>query len=362
MIKRFEKRAGFLVPMRAFVAFVLAVVLACCSGCSTGADADGIAGINSAASASAAGQLEGAAGTGDIAGGDAGSNDGAQAQASFSIEDIPSYVGSAYVVIDDNEPSFADEVLEGSSAEALGNALSETNGAYEVYSDLDSLGRCGTAEAVVGEETMPTEERGSIGMVKPSGWHTVRYDDLVDGKYLYNRCHLIGYQLTGENANEENLVTGTRYMNTEGMLPFEDEVADYVEETGNHVLYCSTPVFVGDELVARGVHLEALSVEDGGSGVRFNVFCYNVQPGVEIDYATGDSWRTEEESSSAADSVDGSAHSATSAYVLNTSSKKFHRPDCASVGQMKDANKREFTGTRDDLMAQGYDPCGRCNP
>ena len=159
---------------------------------------------------------------------------------------------------------------------------------------FDLLGRCGPAEACVGQELMPTEERGAIGMVKPSGWHTVRYDGVVDGKYLYNRCHLIGYQLTGENANERNLITGTRYLNVEGMLPFENQVADYVEETGNHVLYRSTPVFKGLELVARGVQIEAWSVEDGGAGVCFNVYCYNVQPGVEIDYATGESCLAEE--------------------------------------------------------------------
>ena len=135
---------------------------------------------------------------------------------------------------------------------------------------------------------MPTEERGSIGSVKPSGWQTVKYD-FVDGKYLYNRCHLLGYQLTGENANEQNLITGTRYLNVDGMLPFENMVADYVKETDNHVMYRVTPVFDGAELVARGVLMEAYSVEDGGDGVEFCVYCYNVQPGVKIDYATGDS-------------------------------------------------------------------------
>lgn len=164
---------------------------------------------------------------------------------------------------------------------------------FEEYSDLDSLGRCGQAYALIGTETMPDEDRGSIGQIKPSGWHTVRYDDLIDGKYLYNRCHLIGFQLAGENANEKNLITGTRYMNVDGMLPFENQVADYVETTGNHVLYRVTPVFEGDELVARGVQMEALSVEDDGQGVAFNVFVYNVQPGVDIDYQTGESQRTE---------------------------------------------------------------------
>ena len=164
-----------------------------------------------------------------------------------------------------------------------------TTHSSESYSKLDRLGRCRTAFACIGTDIMPTEKRGSIGMVKPSGWHTVRYDNLVEGKYLYNRCHLIAYQLSGENANERNLITGTRYMNTEGMLPFENKVADYVRSTKNHVLYRVAPVFKGTELVARGVQMEAYSVEDRGEGICFNVFVYNVQPGIEIDYASGDS-------------------------------------------------------------------------
>lgn len=202
---------------------------------------------------------------------------GTQAQTSaVDASEIPSFEGKPYVTIDGNVPEFSEEEL---SCEA------------ETYSQLDQLGRCGAAFAVVTKETMPTEERGEIGMVKPTGWHTVRYDDLVDGKYLYNRCHLIGYQLTGENANERNLITGTRYMNVEGMLPFENEVADYVERTGGSVAYRVTPIFADDDLVARGVQMEAMSVEDGGEAVRFNVFCFNVQPGIEIDYASGESSR-----------------------------------------------------------------------
>ena len=199
---------------------------------------------------------------------------------SYSLEEIPDYTGEPYVVLEENQPEFT--------------AADYTTEAFESYSPLDALGRCGTAYANVCEETMPTEERGEIGQVKPSGWHTVKYD-CVDGKYLYNRCHLIGYQLTGENANEENLITGTRYLNVDGMLPFENEVADYVDETGNHVLYRVTPIYEGTDLVAQGVQMEAWSVEDQGEGVCFNVFVYNVQPGVTIDYATGDSWLTEEE-------------------------------------------------------------------
>ena len=200
-------------------------------------------------------------------------------QASFSLEDIPAFSGESYVVLEDNQPGFTQEEL--------------TTQGFEEYSPLDLLGRCGTAYACVGLETMPTEDRESISQVKPSGWQTAEYStSLVDGGYLYNRCHLIGFQLTGENANQENLITGTRYLNGEGMLPFENLVADYVKETGNHVLYRVTPVFSGQELVARGVELEALSVEDGGEGVCFHVYCYNNQPGIQIDYATGDSWET----------------------------------------------------------------------
>ncbi len=189
----------------------------------------------------------------------------------ISIGEIPEYSGEEYVEIDGGVTDFDDE--------------EKFQPGYEYYSELDSLGRCGLTEALVGPETMPSEERESIGMIKPTGWHTVRYD-FVNGKYLYNRCHLIGFQLAGENANEKNLITGTRYMNTEGMLPFEDEVADYVQETGNHVMYRAVPVFDGDDLVAKGVHMEAKSVED--DAISFNVFVYNIQPGVEIDYATGD--------------------------------------------------------------------------
>ena len=190
------------------------------------------------------------------------------------LEDIPEYDGKPYVIINDNEPYFDQGDF--------------TTKSFEEYSPLDSLGRCGVAYANIGEDIMPTKERGSIGMIKPSGWQTKKYD-FVDGKYLYNRCHLIGYQLSGENANEKNLITGTRYMNTEGMLPFENEVADYVKDTGNHVLYRVTPVFEGDNLVADGVLMEAMSVEDRGLDIEFNVFVYNVQPHVKIDYQTGKS-------------------------------------------------------------------------
>lgn len=258
---------------------------------------------------------------------------------SLLLNDIPAYSGDPYVVLNDNQPDFDEDDL--------------TTNSFEQYSDLDALNRCGVAYANVGQDIMPTEKRGSISSVKPTGWVTAKYDN-VDGKYLYNRCHLIGYQLTGENANEKNLITGTRYMNVEGMLPFENMVADYVKETGNHVLYRVTPVFEGDNLVASGVQMEALSVEDKGEGVCFNVYAYNNQPGITIDYATGESWL--EDGASAA----GKDDSAT--YILNTSSRKFHNPDCGNVASIKDANKQTYNGSRDDLVAQGYSPCGQCKP
>lgn len=195
-------------------------------------------------------------------------------ETSVSMKRLPEYSDQPYIAIEGNEPGFTDK--------------EKTTESFESYSKLDSLGRCGVAYANVGRDLMPTEKRGSIGKVRPSGWHTVKYD-IVDGKYLYNRCHLIGYQLTSENANERNLITGTRYMNVEGMLPFENMVADYIKETGFHVLYRVTPVFEGENLLAEGVEMEAYSVEDEGEGVCFHVFVYNVQPGIEIDYETGDS-------------------------------------------------------------------------
>lgn len=197
------------------------------------------------------------------------------AQTSFELSEIPEFSETPYVVLNQNIPNFEESDY--------------TLDAFEQYSDLDELGRCGVAYANICKELMPTEKRGEIGNVKPTGWHTVRYDDLIEGKYLYNRCHLIGFQLAGENANEKNLITGTRYMNVTGMLPFENEVADYVEETNGHVLYRVTPVFKEDNLVASGVEMEAYSVEDKGNGLCFHVYVYNAQPGIKIDYATGES-------------------------------------------------------------------------
>ncbi len=292
----------------------------------------------------------------------------------FNTADVPAYSGKPYTAVNNNEPYFTSDDL--------------TTEAFENYSELDTIGRCGVAYANVCLETMPTEKRGSISEVKPTGWHSVKYDN-VDGKSLYNRCHLIGYQLTAENANQQNLITGTRYLNVDGMLPFENMVADYVKETDNHVLYRVTPIFTGDNLVADGVLMEGYSVEDEGDGICFCVYAYNVQPGITIDYATGDSWLSSEngnsDSSSGGNSVvsqsaadkSGTQQAAvqtesvkeTSApvstgteYILNTNTKKFHYPSCSSVKQMKASNKKEYTGSRDDLIAQGYDPCKKCNP
>lgn len=196
-------------------------------------------------------------------------------QKSFNLDDIPEFDGKTpYVIINNNEPNFPEEDFNSNS--------------FEKYSELDSLGRCGVAYANVSKETMPTEARGEISKVKPTGWHTVKYD-CVEGKYLYNRCHLIGYQLTAENANKQNLITGTRYLNVDGMLPFENQVAEYAKQENGHVLYRVTPIFKENNLVANGVQMEAESVEDKGEKVKFNVYAFNVQPNIKIDYLTGNS-------------------------------------------------------------------------
>lgn len=256
--------------------------------------------------------------------------------------------GETYAIVNGNIPYFNEEEF--------------TTEAFETYSELDELGRCGVAYANICKELMPTEERGKIGMIKPSGWHTVKYD-WVDGKYLYNRCHLIGFQLAGENANEKNLITGTRYMNTQGMLPFENMVADYVKETNYHVLYRVTPDFEGDNLVASGVEMEAWSVEDNGDGICFHVYVYNMEPGVEIDYATGDSWEAgNNETDQEQNTSDVKQDAAESIYILNTNTKRFHLSDCTSVNQIKKENKEEYKGNRQELVENGYLPCGNCKP
>ena len=260
----------------------------------------------------------------------------------ISLDGVPEFSGDAYVILNDNQPSFEEEDF--------------TTTAFEEYGNLDALGRCSVAYANIGTELMPTEERGRISQIKPTGWQSVTYD-FVDGRYLYNRCHLIGYQLTAENANDRNLITGTRFMNTEGMLPFENMVADYIKETGNHVLYRVTPVFEGQNLVASGVVMEAESVEDKGEGICFHVYVYNNQPGVSIDYATGNSTLANEEiKEEAKESQEGQT------YILNTGSKKIHLPSCSGVEDMKAENKKEYTGSKEELLEQGYEACKRCNP
>ncbi len=287
----------------------------------------------------------------------------------FSLREIPAYSGTPYTEVNGNQPYFTEEEL--------------TTQSFETYSELDSLGRCGVAYANVGQDLMPTEPRGEIGAVKPTGWHLVKYDN-VDGKYLYNRCHLIAYMLAAENANPQNLITGTRYLNVQGMLPFETKVCDYVKNTGNHVLYRVTPIFDGDNLLADGVLMEAYSVEDAGEGISFCVFAYNVQPGIGIDYATGDNWAEgsgtyqstvasvaeetpvpQPETDTAVQitpesSAPQESHGIT--YVLNTNTKKFHYPTCSSVDDMKEKNKQIYTGSREEVINMGYVPCKRCNP
>ena len=256
----------------------------------------------------------------------------------ISLKDIPKYTTEAFTIVNDNVPFFTVDTSFTTS--------------FEIYQDLDELGRCQIVYANVGTDIMPTEERGSISSVKPSGWINAKYD-CVDGSYLYNRCHLIGFQLTGENANKRNLITGTRYMNVDGMLPFENMIADYVKETKNHVMLRVYPMFEGDNLVADGVLMEAWSVEDNGEGICFNVFVYNIQPGVEIDYATGESWLAGENNSSNGEKLE---------YVVNTNTKKFHAPSCSSAKSTTGDNRKEVTTTREDLINQGYEACGKCKP
>lgn len=266
-----------------------------------------------------------------------------------TLADIPAYAGKPYAVINDNSPFFTEE------------EIAKATTSWEEYGDMDKLGRCSMCWASVGKDIMPTGERGSIGSIKPTGWHTVKYD-FVNGKYLYNRSHLIGWQLTGENANEKNLVTGTRSFNVDGMLPFENMVADYVREDDKRVLYRVTPMFDGNDLVCRGVLMEAISVEDNGDSVLFNVFVYNVQPGVKINYATGESSLDDEQTAGTGDSDSEAASDVDTTYVINASSMKFHKEDCSSISSMNPANKEVVTSTRDELVSEGYSPCGICKP
>ncbi len=250
-------------------------------------------------------------------------------QASYTLSDVPEYSGEPYVTLNENQPDFSEEDL--------------TETSFEAYSEQDALGRCQSAWANIGQDLMPTGERGKIGHIKPTGWHTVKYDS-VDGKYLYNRCHLIGFQLTAENANEKNLITGTRYMNVEGMLPFENMVADYIKETGFHVLYRVTPVFEGDDLLAKGVQMEAYSVEDQGEGICFHV--YNVQPGIFIDYATGESRRS--------DVPETQQEAAQTLIRGNTRSKIYHCPGQAAYEEMADSKNLILFSSEEEAIEAGY--------
>lgn len=255
----------------------------------------------------------------------------------ITVDTVPPFSGKPYIEIENNKPDFSAADLQDSP--------------YEYFSPLDYLGRCGEVRAMLSPVLMPTEERGEIGQVKPSGWHTVKYD-AVDGKYLYNRCHLIGFQLSGENANKRNLITGTRYMNVDGMLPFENLVADYIKETGNRVLYRVTPIYDGENLLARGVQIEAQSVED--DTVCFNVYVYNSQPGIEINYATGES--------RLASAQDEATTPTGKTYVLNTNSKKYHLPECSGAKSISAQNRESFIGNKAALENKGYSACKQCKP
>ena len=327
--------------------------------------------------------------------GSTGSDDARSAQA--TIADIPAYTGTLCIDINHGTPGFT--------------AQDEARGTFMQFSDLDFEGRCGTAFARIGPDTVSNEKRGDISQVHPSGWVQRKYSFVDDGM-LYNRSHLIAHQLCGENANEKNLITGTRTFNAVGMLYYEELVGDYVRSTGNHVLYRVTPLFAANDLVARGVQMEAKSVEDNGEAIQFNVFVYNVEPGVAIDYVTGESWESSETpqvtskgsatittaaaaradkaaagsvngskadgesssgsdaSSSGNDAGDGAGRNSASSqgaseqqdYILNVKNKKFHKPDCSAGPDISSANKQNFTGTRDQLIARGYSPCGICKP
>ena len=292
---------------------------------------------------------------------------GEDAGSAVDINKVPKYSGAPYIVINGDKPSFSEKDKE----------------RVEEYSKLDKYGRCGTAFANVSKDIMPTSARESIGEVRPSGWHTVKYEKIIKDRYLYNRCHLIAFQLAGENANERNLITGTRYLNVEGMLPFENKVADYVNATGNHVLYRVRPIFKGKDLVARGVQMEAKSVEDDGKGISFNVYCYNVQPGIRINYKDGSSQaenkvqknknkKVKKPEKSTKKKKTGKSKKTKKVeedngvkvslhYIANTNTGKFHISTCRYVNMMKESNKYE-SDNRDELVSSGYIPCKVCRP
>ncbi|MBQ4109934.1 MAG: DNA/RNA non-specific endonuclease [Clostridia bacterium] len=261
----------------------------------------------------------------------------------FIMSQVPTYSGKPYTEVNSNVPLFKQyEFIDAS---------------FEHYNDVDYLGRCGVCIASVSKELMPTEERGSISSVKPTGWQSVTYEN-VNGSYLYNRCHLIGFQLTGENANRENLITGTRYLNINGMLDFENDVAEYVKNTGNHVMYRVTPVFISSNLVADGLLMEGYSVEDNGAGISFCVYCYNVQPGIEINYADGTSKRNE----SYNQAVNTENNTVTAVFILNTNTKKFHCESCSSADDIKPENREISHFAASELVNAGYSACKICNP
>lgn len=267
-------------------------------------------------------------------------------------EKIPDFTNKAYVYVNGGVPTFTQDEIKTQS--------------YEFYSDLDSLGRCGVTHACIGIDLMPTEDRGEIGSVTPSGWkyngksNNNKYDtNLVEGGYIYNRCHLIGHQLAGEDANEKNLVTGTRYLNIEGMLPFENMIADYVKETKNHVMFRVTPIYDGDNLVPSGIQMEGYSVEDNGESISFNVYAYNVQPGIEINYATGENWLS---GKAPEPEVTTTQDPNNITYILNNKSMKFHKDGSACGNSVKESNRGSFTGNRQQLIDEGYSPCGTCKP
>ena len=264
---------------------------------------------------------------------------------------IPLYNGEEIISLNNNIPCVSEDEL----------VVEE----YIQFSELDSLGRCGPATACIGKNLLAKEPRGSIGMIKPTGWHTVRYD-FIDGYYLYNRCHLIAYELCGVNADERNLITGTRYLNINGMLAVENQVFSYISSTENHVFYRVTPQYNADNLLASGVQIEAYSIEDHGIGLSMNVFCFNVQPGVIIDYSTGDNYAVDSDSTDKEQISDDDTSifvpSPGTTYIINTNTRRFHLIECQSVQEMKDKNRVEFSGTREELIEEGYIPCGRCHP
>ncbi|MDO4616074.1 MAG: DNA/RNA non-specific endonuclease [Lachnospiraceae bacterium] len=277
------------------------------------------------------------------------------------LANIPEYSGEPITQVNDNYPAFT--VKEKSKTTV-----------FEKYSSLDRLGRCGPAFAMICQETMPVEEMSRIGNIRPSGWQTVKYNDRIDGNYLYNRCHLIGFQLAGEGANEKNLITGTRYLNVLGMLPYENQIAQYINETSNHVLYRVTPFFEGNNLVAAGVQMEAWSIEDEGKGICFNIYCYNVQPGIVIDYATGDSFKDPEYQAEGLENNNDGVNrdifdpaddlqrieERQDRYILNKNTHKIHIPTCTSVDEMKEKNKEYYTGSIKEIIEAGYSPCHNC--